>query len=351
MAATGRSRNTRSPGTQPCGQGVTPIKVRALHRAVAVSGEPSPFDTLSLKVYYPCRFTDSVEQRRTGVVAADDSRAPFPVVVLLPAEDVSHESYGWIATELALAGFAVATYSWIRRDKERGVHSTPGLQRKRLGKKRFGRKPSCPALPAVFSELKRLNKHGVLANTLNLSRTVLGGHGLGGSLALLNANKDWFPAVCAAFSYAGHCLADPEQGWDKRTVLPLAADLPLLMIGGTQDSLLESETGHLAGKHASPTWALEHSFAEGIKGKRSDRHLVLLEGGSHYTFASPRDETTGRHFLDRRSRGLGKSLRKYLASLVVTFCDQACCGDPMSTADLKALADGDHPMVAQAQTK
>lgn len=292
-----------------------------------------------------------MEERSTGVVPVDDSRAPLPVVVLLPAEDISHESYGWIATELAMAGFAVATYSWIRREKDRGVHSTPGLQRKRVSRKRYGRKPSCPALSAVLSELKRLNKDSVLKNTLNLSRVVLGGHGLGGTLALLNANKDWFPNVCGAFSYAGHCLADPDQGWDKRAVLPLASDLPLLMTGGTQDSILEAATGHLAGKHMSPTWALEHSFAQGIKGKRGDRHLVLLEGGSHYTFASPRDESTGRHFLDRRTRGHGKSLRQYLSRLVVTFCDQTCCGDPMSTADLSALANGDHPMVAQAQTK
>lgn len=318
---------------------------------MAVSGEPSPYDTVSLKVYYPCRFTDSVAERTSGIVPPDDSRAPYPVVVLLSAEDVSHESYGWIATELAMAGFAVATYSWIRGEKDTGVHSTPGLQRKRLGKKRYGRKPSCPALSAVFSELKRLNKNGVLANSLNLSRTVLGGHALGGTLALLNANKDWFPQVCGAFSYAGHCLADPEQGWDKRAALPLASDLPLLIIGGTQDSVLEAATGHLAGKHMSPTWALEQSFSEGIKGKRGDRHLVLLEGGSHYSFASPRDETTGRHFLDRRTCGQGKALRKYLARLVVAFCDQTCCGDPMSTADLSALADADHPMVARAQTK
>ncbi len=30
------------------------IKVRAIYRATTVSGYHAPFDTLSLKVYYPC---------------------------------------------------------------------------------------------------------------------------------------------------------------------------------------------------------------------------------------------------------------------------------------------------------
>ncbi len=290
-------------------------------------------------------------ERSTGIIPPDTSRAPFPVVVLLPAEDISLESYNWLASELAQAGLAVATYNWLSKDKNGTVHTTPGVQRKRLAKKRYGRKPSCPALSSVFAELKRMNRKGVLSDQLKLSHAVLGGHALGGTMALLNANRDWFPAVCGAFSYAGHCIGDPEQGWDKRSAMPLAADLPLMLIGGTRDSVLEAQTGHLAGKHASPTWAVEHSFDEGIKGKRGDRHLVLLEGGGHYSFTSPRDEAMGFHFMDQRNRGQGKAMRKYLAQLVVTFCDQICCGDPMSTADLAALSDSDHPMVARAVTR
>jgi hypothetical protein len=292
-----------------------------------------------------------VAERSTGVIPADTGRAPFPIVILLPAEAVSHESYKWLASELTLAGLVVVTYNWLGEGRDGVVRSTPGVQRKRLAKKRYGRKPSCPALPAVFAELKRINRSGVLSGQLKLSCAVLGGHGLGGSIALLNANRDWFPAVCGAFSYAGHCLADPDQGWDKRAVMPLATDLPLLLIGGTRDSVLEADTGHLAGRHASPTWALEHSFEQGVRGKRGDRHLVLLEGGGHYTFTSPRDDSTGLQFLDQRSRGRGKAMRKYLAQLIVTFCDQICCGNPMSTADLTALSDADHPMVARAETR
>ncbi len=302
-------------------------------------------------MYYPSRFSDSVEERSTGLVALESARAPFPIVILLPGEDLSQESYSWLATELAQAGSVVATYSWICEDTNGQMRSGPGQQRKRLSHKRYGRKPSCPALPAVFSALKRLNKTGLLANQLNLSCVVLGGHGLGGRMALLNANRDWFPAVCGAFAYGGHALADPEQGWARRDVLPLAPDMPLLLIAGSNDGVLDTETAHLAGSDASPTWAVERSFSRGIKGRRGDRHLVIVKGGSHYNFTSPRDLTTGKHFLDRRTRGHGKAVRQYLAQLLVTFCDQTCRGDPMTMADLSALCDASHPMVARAEHK
>ncbi|MEE4191152.1 MAG: hypothetical protein V2I66_06215 [Halieaceae bacterium] len=316
-----------------------------------MAGAQSPFDALTLKLYYPSRFTDSVEERSTGVVRPDSSRSPFPVVILLPDEDLSLESYGWLASELAQAGSAVVTYSWVHEDGDGLVRPGPGLQRKRLSRKRFGKKPSCPALPAVFSALKKMNRSGVLANHLNLSCTVLGGHGQGGRMALLNANRDWFPTVCGAFAYGSHVLADPEQGWDKRDVFPLEPDMSMLLIGGTNDGVIDAETAYLAGKDASSTWAVQHSFNRGIKGKRGDRHLVLVEGASHYNFAAPRDPTTGKEFLDRRARGQGKSVRKYLAQLLVVFCDQTCRGDPMTTADLKALCDSSHPMVAHAESK
>ena len=267
----------------------------------------------------------------------------------MPDCDISLESYSWLATDLAQAGMAVATYSWISEDKSRGVHIGPGLQRKRLAKKRFGKKPSCPALPAIFSELKRLNKKGLLEGHLNLSHVVLGGHAQGGALALLNANRDWFPGVCGAFSYAAHTLADPDQGWDDGDVLSLPPDMPLLMMAGTADGVLAAD---LPGDGDHPeTWAVEQSFRKGLKGKRGDRHLVLIEDASHYTFASPRDKTSGRCFLDRRTRGQGKALRKYLSKLVVMFCDQTCRGNPMSAADLKALCDPAHPMVARSDLK
>ena len=326
--------------------------VRALYRAARISGETAPYDTLTLKLYYPCQFSDSLDERKTGVIPPDTGRSPFPIVVLMPDIDIPQEGYGWLAAELARAGFAAVTYSWIAEDERGMVRSTPGVQLKRLAKKRFGRKPSCPALPAVFSELKRVNRKGPLAGHLNLACVILGGHATGGRMALLNANTDWFPAVCGVFSYAGHTLAEPDLGWDKRSVIPLATDLPMLVMGGTEDGVIATAERPRENREATgATDKIERTFKHGVKGKRGDRHLVLVEGASHFTFVTPKDGTTGLTFLDNKTRGSGKKLRQYLAQAIVTFCDTACRGNPMSGADLKALCDASHPLVAHAEHK
>ncbi len=302
-----------------------------------------------MRVYYPCRFGDTAEERATGVIPVDTRRTPLPVVILMPDEDIPQESYSWLAESLAQAGIAAASYSWVHEHADGVIRSGPGLQRKRISRKRYGRKPSCPALPAVLAELKRLNKRGALAGSLNLSCLVIGGHAAGGTAALLNANREWFPALCGAFSYGAHTLAEPSQGWERGDVMPLPKDIPLLVMGGTEDGVLATR---IPGTDGRPeTWAVEKTFAEGVKGRRGDRHMVLIDGASHYTFTSPRDASSGLDFLDRRTKGRGKLLRQYLAKLIVTFCDQICRSDPMSRADLQALVDPEHPMVSAASKK
>ena len=112
-----------------------PVNVRAVYRAARVAGETAPYDSITLKVYYPCSYGDSFEERNTGLIPADKSRAPFPVVIILPGVNVSHESYGWLAEKLAEAGFAAVTYSWVAQEMEDRVGVTPGVNLKRLARK------------------------------------------------------------------------------------------------------------------------------------------------------------------------------------------------------------------------
>ena len=283
------------------------------------------------------------------MIPVDNKRTPLPVVILIPDVDMPQENYSWLAEALAQAGMAAVSYNWVHEHADGLVKSGPGLQSKRLSRKRLGRKPSCPALPAVMAELKRMNKRGPLAGALNLSCIVLGGHAAGGSAALLNANREWFPNLCGAFAYASHTLTEPGNGWERGEVMPLPRDMPLLLMAGTEDGVLAHR---LPGTGTRPeTWAVEKTFTDGVKGRRGDRHLVLVAGASHYTFTSPRDTASGSGFLDRRTRGKGKALRAYLAKLIVTFCDQTCRKDPMSRADMEALVQPAHAMVADASKK
>ena len=49
------------------------IAVRALYRAAKVADTEAPYDNLTLKLYYPCDYGDSFEERDTGFIPPDVS--------------------------------------------------------------------------------------------------------------------------------------------------------------------------------------------------------------------------------------------------------------------------------------
>lgn len=331
---------------------MNPIKVRAIYRATAVAGFSAPFDSLTLKIYYPCQYSDSFDERNTGFIPADPKRAPFPVVIIMPGINLSHEAYGWLARCLAEAGYVAVTYSWVTMELGDMINTSPGVQLKRLAHKRYGKKPSCPAIAAVLAELKRVQKKSVLAGLLDLKKVVLGGHSAGGTMALLNANPDWFPAVRGAFSYAAHTAANVQLGWEEDSIMPITRDLPLLIMGGNRDGVIASSS-HRYGddEDSSPTERVERTFHEAVKGNRKDRYLLIVRGANHFSFAWPRDNSTGRPFLDGEEEGDGEEIRKYLASAVINFCDYASSGNAMAAAELQGLCNTYHPLAEIAEHK
>lgn len=294
------------------------MPTRALYRAAKILGAPSPYDALSLKVYYPALAPDSPEARNTGLVPADASAAPFPVVILLPGINVGPESYQWLAMELVESGLVVVTYAWIAEDLPGSISLTPGINLALLRPDSFGSGPTASALPALLTELDHLQAGGVLAGRLDLGRIILGGHSAGGTIALQNANPAWFPQVKAAFSYGGHTMASTLLGWPPATVLPLAPDCPLLLLGGTQDGVVAASSRRYEAE-ASPTLALERTFDEAVTGGHGHDFLLLLEGANHFTIAHPADRTTGRPFLDWPPTQPEDELRSLLAEIIRTF--------------------------------
>ena len=346
---------------------VKPSVVRALYRAVKMGDSDSLYDALTMKLYYPScpapgrggvgrSGTGGADGgggiSRAGVLAADGGRAPFPVVVFLPGAGVPQEGYAWLAQEIAAAGFAVATYQWLSLEAGKAGIPGPGARPKQLRRKRFGRKPSCPALKGIFAELKRVNRRGVLAGCLDLEQVIFGGHSTGGALALLNANRDFFPAVKGAFAYAAHTAGEEKLGWEAGSFMPLARDLPLLLMGGTEDRVLAGPAqGGFKAARGDFAAALRGTFKEAVRGKRGDRHLLLVEGGNHYGLAWPWDATVGQRFLDGESKGGDKKLRAYLARVIVNFCDYVITGNALSAAELRSLCSGEHPLAAHYECK
>ena len=327
-------------------------KVRAVYRAAKVAGRAAPYDNLTLKIHYPCRYGDSFEERDTGFVPPDPDRSPLPVVIIMPGVNISHESYGWLARRLAKAGFAALTYSWVTVEIADRVSVSPGVQIDRLTRQGYGQGPSCPALPAIMEELQRVQQEGLLAGHLDLQRIVLGGHSAGGSMALLNANQEWFPSVCGAFAYAAHTAGNLQLGWEEGSFMPIADNLPLLMLGGSRDGVIAASSHrYRSGEHASASSPIERSFREGVPGSGGGRQLLIVEGANHFSFVWPQDKSTGRPYLDRKAKGRGKKVRKHLGKAIVHFCRHACRGDADAAAALKRLCSPDHPLTAMAEHK
>lgn len=290
--------------------------IRAFYRSARVTGAPVPYDTLTLKVFYPAVFGDTPHERNTGVIPADVTGAPYPVVIFFPGVNVGMDSYAWLATELARRGSVVTLFAWIAEDFPGSVSLTPGIDLNFIKPDTYGAGPSALALPAILEELARVNESTVLAGLLDLQKIVLGGHSAGGTMALLNANPDWFPQVVGAFAYGAHSGASTLLGFPPATVLQLPA-APVLIVGGTRDGVIESSSHRYALDGAgTPTLLLERTFHEGAQGNAA---LVILEDANHFLVCHPRDDTTGRGFLEPPAAGDESALRALFVDLAEAF--------------------------------
>lgn len=295
---------------------------RAFFRAITLPGATPPHDHASLKIFYPARLTGSDEERNTGVVPAAIELAPFPVVIMLPGINVGPESYSWLAQALALRGIVTVTFTHVAEEMPGYVSLTPGLDISALLPEHYGTRPSATAVAPIIEALHRVNEDSVLAGQLDLEKIVLGGHSAGGTVALLNADPDWFDGVAAGFSYGAHSAAATALGYGEGDLFLLPGKLPTLIMGGTRDGCIANSAARYGeGGEPSPTAAIERTFEEAIKRDQNDCYLALIEGANHFSLAYPADHSTGRPFIDMSTTNPDEAIRNYLAELIVTFID------------------------------
>ena len=301
------------------------MTVRALYRAVALPGAEPPSDRVTLKLPYPARLSDSPEERNTGLVMPDPDALPCPVVLLLPGINVGPEAYGWLAIQLAEAGVVTVCLQLIAEEMPGMIGLTPGLRLDRLSAGGYGDGPSSTTIGPVLEALAQWNDApGVLQGLLDLDHVILGGHSAGGTLALLNANSEWFPGVCGAFSYGAHTAAAEALGHPPSTYLE-AWDCPVLLAGGDVDEVITASGGRYGDADVNATDRLETTFERSLPASGS--HLVVLRGANHFTFAHPVDGTTGRAFLDGEETMDGTDTRRFLGTLIARFIDECMTGD------------------------
>jgi len=299
------------------------MRIRSIPYAAKVEGVTQPFDTLTLRVFYPALEANGARELETGLLAPDETRAPFPVGIFFPGVNCPEHTYHWLAIELAACGLAVVTFTWVAENMPGRVSLTPGLRREALTPENYGTGLSSSALPALLAALERLNTASVLRGALDLNRIVLGGHSAGGMMALLNADPRWLPPVVAAFSYCASPLPTLAfGGWPPGVIAPLPSATPLLLLGATEDGIgdLHNHTLGLADQSGADT--IVATFEQAVAGGRGDAYLAILRGANHHTICYPRDDTLGRTFADSPATAEERALRELMASLIGAFIGQ-----------------------------
>ena len=323
--------------------------VRAIYRVAVIDGGAAPDDQAHLKIYYPAEYGDTPEERDTGLVPAAQSLAPYPVVIFSPGINLAPDGAAWLAHRLAEDGRVVVLYSLIREEMPGQINLTPGFDIAAFSPETRGTRPSCAAYGPIIEALGAENEAGVLKGLIDLEKVVFGGHSAGGSMALLSANPAWFENVRAVFSYGAHTAAAAAFGAPPGTVQAICPDLPVMLLGGTRDGCIAGSAGRYGEQTGDPSGRVIQTFDEAISRDEGDCILGLVDGGNHFTFATPVDGTTGRPFIDYEEECDGDAARRLMGELVAAFIAANVEGDTAARKRIdELLAD---PMFSVARKK
>lgn len=300
--------------------------IRSLWWAAQVPGATAPWDTATMRVFYPAAPTWSLEERMSGVLPADPAQAPFPVVVIAPGINVGQDSYRWLAVRLAEAGFLAVSYDHVGELMPGQVGTSPGVDLDAARPEHYGSRPTGGALRAVLDAVAAAAASGPLEGLVDLTRVAFVGHSAGGSVVLQSSSSDWFPELRAAITYAAHGGVSTLLGWPPATVVASPATVPVLLMGGTHDGVVDASAvryadgGPVEGAVADAAdQALFSRTHEESLASSSDAVMVLWRGANHFAVADPVDPTTARAFLDGEPVVDPAATREALTSLVIDF--------------------------------
>jgi dienelactone hydrolase len=294
--------------------------IRAIFHAAALPNANAPYNALHLKIYYPAAPTPSGSdaERMSGVIPADKSAVPMPVVIFFNGINVGMESYHWLAVKLAEAKIVTVMYTHVAETLPGVIGLTPAIDLSKVKPDTYGSGATCPAVQPILDSLKQLNddEKSALYQSMDLNHVILGGHSAGGTVALQNGQ--FFEQVKAVFSYAGHTMASTMLGFAPGTVLKIGSKRTLLMRGDRDGVIAASQVRYGAeGQEKDP---VEKTFDEAYQASaESEAYDVLVEGANHFAVAHPLDETTGRFFLDKEMTRDEAEVRNQIAELIVAF--------------------------------
>lgn len=304
---------------------------RAFYRAVTVAGVKPPYNVITLKIFYPARWSDDAEALSSGIMPPNEELAPFPVVIFWPGVNCDSAMYYWLASKIAESGSVVLLMSWLAQNLPDRISLTPGIDLDAIKPTNYGTRPTASSLSAIQSIVDDLAAVGLLAKLLATDKVVLAGHSAGGTLALQNADKRFVPGVVGAIAYCANPLATTILGGFPSGYLPpLPADAPMLMIGASEDGIGTHHNALYGRVGQSGADTVRATFTDSLPRTKGDSYCVILRGANHYTIGHPLDTAIGRAFMDAAEVGDNASLRQTIADLMCYFI-RACAWGEMAT--------------------
>jgi predicted dienelactone hydrolase len=322
------------------------VAVQAIHRSIRIPGATAPNDTAHVTVHYPAVAGQVVDPIGTLAPSVQEGRR-LPIVVFASGMNCDAAYYRWLATRLAVDGFAVVTYGYVGAVPPAQVGLTAGVDVDAVKPDTYGTRPVGLALAPILELMAALDAEGPLAGVLALDRVAFGGHSAGGTVALESASTRYFPQVRAAFAIASHTMASTVFGWEPGTVLPLSGEVPVLMVHATQDGLVAA-AAKWYGEEPGDFDPIGRSFDTLPDPSASDSPdsapsagswLLRLDGANHFSVCFPEDHLWPRAGEDLPASVPGEQVRDLLAAAISGFLHQFLLEDHAAGAALVRLFD------------
>ncbi len=318
--------------------------IRAVYRTVCADVADAQHQAVIYRLIYPASYSATDYENATGDLPIRPSDTPSPVFIMMGGINVNPDSYRELARQLADAGFVVMLYSYVGRLFGDAIGLSPGLDLGALTPDVVGTRPSATLLRTLIDELHRENDSPMFAGMLDTSRVILGGHSAGGTVALLNANRDWFPEVCGVATYGSHTQPAQALGYSDHDILAVgsnpraASTVPVCLIGGTEDGVIASS----AGRYGNTEHHRIRATYEAVPGA-SSKSYVLVNEANHLSMCQPLDEMSARGFLETQPI-FNASIFEVICGIFTSFCCDVASGD----AQLGSLRQAcTHSMVAE----